>query len=33
MTVHFTRKKATAFVAVFTGDANDYPARATKGLH
>jgi hypothetical protein len=33
LTVHFTRKKATTFVAVFTGDANDFPARATKGLH
>ena len=33
LTVHFTRKKATTFMAVFTGDNNDYPARATKGLH
>ena len=33
LTVHFTRKKATTFMAVFTGDKNDYPARATKGLH
>jgi hypothetical protein len=28
LSVHFTRKKATAFMVVFTGDKNDYPARA-----
>ncbi|BEP14571.1 hypothetical protein acdb102_28820 [Acidothermaceae bacterium B102] len=33
LSVHFTRKKPTTFMAVFTGDRNDYPARAFKGLH